>query len=164
MAPKAGDRAPDVPLLLDAESHTTTLAALTAGGRGVFFAVPGAFTPTCHKQHLPGYVRDYEQIKAHGVSVIGCISVNDPWVMDAWNEAGGGVGKITMLCDPTAAFTRALGEDVLLQSPMLGTRSRRYAVIVDDGVISAFALEEPGKLECSRSTDVLQLLEAHKGA
>lgn len=118
---------------------------LFAGKKVVVFGVPGAFTPTCSKQHLPGYVRSIEAIKAKGVDTVACFAVNDVHVMHAWGEANGATGKILMLADGNGAYARALGLEVDLSAFGMGVRSRRFSMIVDDGVVKEVNVESaPG--------------------
>ena len=112
-------------------------------GRVVLFAVPGAFTPGCSKVHFPGFVELAASISAAGVDTIACLSVNDVFVMDAWGKAQG-AGEILMLADPDAAFTKAVGMDVDASGFGLGIRSKRYAMVVNNGVVEAFLPEDDG--------------------
>lgn len=133
-------------------------AKLFASGKHVLFAVPGAFTPGCSKTHLPGYIADHAALKAKGVASIACIAVNDVFVMDAWGKAHGAEGKIRMLADPLAEFTKALGLDV--DAAVLGgTRSQRYAMIVEDGEVTHLQVEPDGfGLSCSLAPSIADLL------
>ena len=127
-------------------------------GKHVVFAVPGAFTPGCSKTHLPGYVEDYDTLKSKGIDSIACIAVNDAFVMDAWGKAHGADGKIRMLADPAGAFTKAIGLDV--DAAVLGgTRSKRYAMIVEDGTVTHLQVEPDGfGLSCSLAPSIAELL------
>ena len=112
--------------------------------------MPGAFTPACHKQHLPGYVAQYGAIKAKGVDAIACLAVNDAFVLDAWAKATGASGKVQMLADGNAEYTKKLGLDLDLSGFGLGTRSKRFSAIVDDGVVKELNVEEAaGKVTSS---------------
>jgi glutaredoxin/glutathione-dependent peroxiredoxin len=124
-------------------------AALFAGKKVVVFSLPGAFTPTCSQKHLPGYVRELPQLKAKGVDLVACLSVNDVWVMKAWAEAHDALGKIVMLADGNAAFSKALGIDSDLTKANMGVRARRGVMTIDDGVVKTIEMEEPGKFEVS---------------
>lgn len=116
---------------------------LFAGRKVVVFALPGAFTPTCHLNHLPGYLENRDAILAKGVDEIAVVSVNDAHVMGAWAKATGGEGKIRYLSDPAAAFTKAVGMDIDLSAGALGgIRSKRYSMIVEDGKVTALNIEE----------------------
>ncbi len=124
-------------------------AALFAGKKVVMFSLPGAFTPTCSQKHLPGYVKELPALRAKGVDVVACLSVNDAWVMKAWAEAHDALGKIVMLADGNAAFSKALGIDQDLGKATMGVRARRGVLTIDDGVVKTIDMEEPGKFEVS---------------
>lgn len=124
-------------------------AELFAGKHVVMFSLPGAFTPTCSQQHLPGYVAKFDELKAKGVDLIACLSVNDPFVMKAWAEQHGALDKIVMLADGAAAFTKALGLDIDLSGPGMGIRARRALITFKDGKAEMVAAEAPGKFEVS---------------
>lgn len=153
MAITQGDTLPDGELVkLGAEGpEVVKVAELTAGRKLAIFAVPGAYTPTCHSAHVPSFIRTKDQFLAKGVDEIICISVNDPFVMQAWGAATGAADAgITMLSDGTGAFTKSLGMD--FDAPPVGLmgRSKRYAMIVDNGVVKVFHPEEsPGTCEIS---------------
>jgi 2-Cys peroxiredoxin 5 len=129
-----------------------------ATGKHVVFGVPGAFTPGCSKTHLPGYIADHAKFAAKGVDSISCVAVNDAFVMAAWGEAHGASDRVRMLADPQAEFTRALGLDV--DAAVLGgTRSKRYAMVVDDGVVTHLQVEPDGfGLSCSLAPSLVDLL------
>ena len=112
-------------------------------------ALPGAFTPVCSAQHLPGYVARYDELRAKGIDLIACLSVNDAFVMKAWAEQHEALGKIVMLSDGNAAFTKALGIEVDLAGPHMGLRARRGLITVKDGVVTSVDMEAPGKFEVS---------------
>ncbi|MBT8586890.1 peroxiredoxin [Polynucleobacter paneuropaeus] len=131
---------------------------LTAGKKIVIFALPGAFTPTCSAQHVPGYLAQYDALKAKGVDEIWCISVNDPFVMGAWGRDLKVGKKIRMFGDGSAEFTKKLGMEFDLIARGLGVRSQRYAMIVQDGVVKTLDLEAPGKFEVSDAASVLKQL------
>ena len=118
------------------------LADLFIGKKVIVFGVPGAYTPVCSTKHLPGYVAEAEKLKADGVSAIACISVNDPFVMSAWGEQYGADGKVLMLSDVGAKFTRSLGLSLDLSDIGLGERSQRYSMIVEDGIVSTINVEK----------------------
>jgi peroxiredoxin len=124
-------------------------AALFAGKKVVMFSLPGAFTPTCSQKHLPGYVKELPALKAKGIDIVACLSVNDHWVMKAWAEAHDALGKIVMLADGNAAFSKALGIDQDLGKANMGVRARRGVVTIDDGVVKTIDMEQPGKFEVS---------------
>ncbi len=117
-------------------------ADIFGGKKVVLFAVPGAFTPTCHLNHLPGYLQHHDAILAKGVDEIAVISVNDAFVMGAWAGSTGGEGKIRYLADWDAAFTKGIGMDMDLSAGTLGVRSKRYSMIVEDGIVTAINLED----------------------
>lgn len=130
---------------------------LFANKRVVLFAVPGAFTPTCSEAHLPGYVTLADDIKAAGVDMIACVSVNDAFVMKAWGEAQN-AEHISMLGDGDGSFTKALGLDVDTGS-FGGTRSRRYAMVIENGVVTLLNVEEPKKFDVSNAETILAALK-----
>lgn len=137
---------------------TVTLADKVKGRKVVIFAVPGAFTPTCHSAHVPSFIRTRDAFAAKGVDEILCIAVNDPFVMKAWDEAtGAGAAGITMLSDAGAEFTGAIG--MTFDAPPVGllSRSRRYAMLVEDGKVTALNVEEgPGSCEVSAGEALLE--------
>jgi peroxiredoxin len=158
---KVGDKLPDVPvkLALESSNEESTMGALFAGKKkAVLFAVPGAFTPTCSAKHLPGFVDRDAAFRDRGVDLLACIAVNDVHVMRAWGAAQGALGKIVMIADGNADFARAMGLVFDGRNFGMGERSRRYAVVVSDGVITTLAIEEPGKLEVSTAEALLALL------
>jgi peroxiredoxin len=140
-----GDSLPEVELRMMAEGAPVALSSgdVLGAGRVVLFAVPGAFTPGCSKVHFPGFVELAASISAAGVDTIACLSVNDVFVMDAWGKDQG-AGDILMLADPDAAFTKAVGMDVDASGAGLGIRSKRYAMVVNNGVVEAFLPEDDG--------------------
>jgi glutaredoxin/glutathione-dependent peroxiredoxin len=146
MAISVGDKIPNVQLrVLSASGMPEPVNShdVLAKGTVVLFAVPGAFTPGCSMIHLPGYVKNRESLKAKGVETIACISVNDPWVMDAWGKAQGADG-IMMLADG-GEFTKAVGLEMDGSGFGLGTRSQRYSAILKDGVVQEINIEDgPG--------------------
>ena len=136
-----------------------TTEQLFAGKKVVVFAVPGAFTPTCSLNHLPGYLDNLEAFKARGVDELAVVSVNDWHVMGAWADHSGGMGKIHFLADWDAGFTKALGLEADLSGGGLGLRSKRYAMIVEDGVVKALNVEEnPGQATVSAAAAMLEKL------
>lgn len=124
-------------------------AELFAGKHVVMFSLPGAFTPTCSNQHLPGYVARHDELRGKGVDLIVCLSVNDAWVMKAWGEQHDALDKIVMLADGAAVFTKALGLEVDLSGPGMGVRARRALISFRDGKAETIAVEQPGKFEVS---------------
>ncbi|MGH6737226.1 MAG: peroxiredoxin [Methyloceanibacter sp.] len=138
---------------------TLTTDDLFAGKKVVLFAVPGAFTPTCHLKHLPGFIESAGKFKKMGVDTVACVAVNDPFVLAAWEEKSGGKGKVLFLSDGNAEFTRAIGMDFDGSGIGLGTRSKRYAMFVDDGVVKVLNTEEsPGVADVSTAAKVLEEL------
>jgi peroxiredoxin len=133
-----------------------TTDALFSGKRVVIFGVPGAFTPTCSLNHLPGYLENRDAILARGVDDIAVVAVNDIHVMGAWATASGGMDKIHFLSDWDATFTKALGLDIDLSAGTLGVRSKRYSMLVDDGVVKTLNIEEsPGQATVSAAATML---------
>ena len=128
------------------------------GKKVVMFAVPGAFTPTCSAKHLPGFVGKADEFKAKGVDEVACVAVNDAFVMDAWGKSQSTDGKITMLADGNGEFAKAMGLEMDGSGFGLGTRSQRYALVADDGVVTALAVEAPGAFEVSSAESVLSKL------
>ena len=125
----------------------------------VLFAVPGAFTPTCHLKHLPGFIENAEAFKDKGVDDVVCVAVNDPFVLAAWTEATGADGKVKILSDGNAEFTKKIGMDFDGSGIGLGTRSKRYAMVVDDGVVTVLHTEDsPGVAEVSTAEAILKQL------
>jgi peroxiredoxin len=161
MTIKKGDSLPETTFTVmtaDGPAPKTT-KDIFAGRKVVLFAVPGAFTPTCHKNHLPGYVTHAEAIKAKGVDAIAVTGVNDVFVMNAWAEATGGKGVIEFLADGSGAFAKALGLDLDLTERGLGLRSKRYAMVVEDGRVTTLALEEaPSGVDLSSAEKILEAL------
>src|SRR5688572_2443398 len=147
----AGDKIPSVTIKQATAEGPKDVdpAALFAGKNVVMFSLPGAFTPTCSNQHLPGYVARLDELRSKGVDMVVCLSVNDAWVMKAWAEAHGALGKIVMLADGNAAFSKALGIELDLTGPQMGLRCRRGLINAKDGVVQTVAMEAPGKFEVS---------------
>lgn len=131
---------------------------LFRGRRVVVFAVPGAFTPTCSDEHLPGFIVQADALKAAGVDEIVCLAVNDPFVMRAWGEAHGATGQISFLSDGNGEWTRALGMERDMHKAAMGLRSKRYAMLVEDGVLKWLGVDESG-LANSRAEAVLAALK-----
>ncbi len=160
MTIKTGDRIPNVTLNRMGADGPEEVSSdeLFAGKRVVLFALPGAFTPTCSASHLPGYVVNADAIRAKGIDDIICLSVNDAFVMDAWGKAQNAEGQVSMVADGSANFTSAVGLELDLTARGMGLRSQRYAMLVDDGVVSMLAVEAPGKFEVSGAEQVLESL------
>lgn len=161
MTIKVGDKLPQATFRLmtaDGPAPKTT-DDLFKGRKVVLFAVPGAFTPTCHKNHLPGFIAKADEIKAKGVEAIMVTSTNDVFVMDAWAKATGGAGVIEFLSDGNADFAKEIGLSLDGSGFGLGTRSQRYSMIVEDGVVTALNVEDaPGKADVSGAETLLKLL------
>ena len=160
MTIKVGDRVPSGSFtVMTAEGpKPKTTDELFKGKKVVLFAVPGAFTPTCHRNHLPGFVKNAAAIKAKGVDTIAVTGVNDVFVMDAWKKASGG-DAIEFLADGSGNWAKAVGLTMDLSERGLGVRSQRYAMLVQDGVIKALNVEDaPGKAEISGADNILKAL------
>ena len=156
-----GDKLPDATFKVrtpDGLKDVTT-QELTAARKVILFAVPGAFTPTCHAKHVPSYLEHLDALKAKGVAEVACVAVNDAFVLDAWAKATGADGKITLLSDGNGTFTKAVGLDFDGSGFGLGTRSKRYSMLVDNGVVKALNVEEsPGVMEVSGADRMLAAL------
>ncbi|UTV26450.1 peroxiredoxin [Photobacterium atrarenae] len=135
---------------------THEVAELFANKKAVLFAVPGAFTPTCSEQHLPGYVVNADKLKAKGVDLIACVAVNDAFVMKAWGDDQN-ASEIMMLADGDGSFTKALGLE-MDTAGFGGLRSQRYAMIIDNGVVTQLNVEEPQSFEVSNAETILDSL------
>lgn len=128
----------------------------TKGKRIAIFGLPGAYTRTCSGQHVPGYAAAADKLKAKKVDEIWCVSVNDAMVMAAWGKDLGATGKVRMLGDGSAELTKALGVETDLTARGMGIRSQRYSMLVEDGVVKRFNLEQPGKFEVSSAEKMLE--------
>lgn len=159
MAIQEGDKLPEATLhiMQEGRPQAVTTAELFGGKKVVLFAVPGAFTPTCSQAHLPGYVVNADAIKAKGVDSIVCLSVNDAFVMGAWGD-NANAGELLMVGDGNGDFTKAVGLEMDGSGFGLGSRSQRYAMIVDDGTVSKLAVEEAGQLDVSAAEAIMQAL------
>lgn len=161
MSIKAGDRLPDAKFKImtgDGPSEIST-GEIFDGKTVVLFAVPGAFTPTCHHNHLPGFLDNLDRFSEKGVDTIAVVGVNDVFVMNAWAKASGGEGKILYLADGSADFTKAVGMELDATAAGLGIRSKRYAMIVRDGVVQTLKVEDaPGSASVSGAASILQEL------
>ncbi|MBN9431291.1 MAG: peroxiredoxin [Bosea sp.] len=160
MTISVGERLPDAVFRIKTADGVVekSTADIFAGRKVVLFAVPGAFTPTCHANHLPGYLEQADAIRAKGVDEIAVVAVNDHHVMGAWEKATGADGKILFLADGAGLFTRAVGLDIDLGAAGLGLRSKRYAMIVEDGVVKALNVEEAPGVSVSGAAAILGLL------
>ncbi|KAK5644129.1 hypothetical protein RI129_007974 [Pyrocoelia pectoralis] len=146
---KEGESLPNIDLFEETPANKVNLNELSAGKKIIVFAVPGAFTPGCSKTHLPGYVKKAEELKLQGISEIACVAVNDPFVMSAWGKEHNVNGKIRMLADTGATFTKSidLGQDL---APLGGYRSKRYSMVVENGKVQSLQVEPDGTgLSCS---------------
>ena len=160
MTIKVGDKLPDVKLTqATAEGpNPVTTDEVFKGRKVALFAVPGAFTPTCSAKHLPGFKQLAGEIKAKGADVIACVSVNDAFVMRAWGEDQAVGDDIVMLADGGAEFAKAIGLDFDASKSGMGVRSRRYSMIVDDGVVTELNIEQPGEFRVSAADYLLAQL------
>ncbi len=156
MTIQVGDRLPDVPLTIATSDgpQPTTSAEYFGGKKVALFAVPGAFTPTCSARHLPSYVEKAAELKGQGMDEIACISVNDPFVMAAWNRSDGSE-DITMLADGNGEFAEATGLGMDASKFGMGKRSQRYSMIVNDGVVEQLNIESPGEYRASSAEHLL---------
>jgi len=146
---KVGDKLPTVDLFEDSPANKLSSTELCSGKKVVIFAVPGAFTPGCSKTHLPGYLEQAAALRAKGVADVICISVNDPFVMSAWGKENEAAGKVRMLADPLAEFTKALDLGVDLP-PLGGLRSKRYSMVVENNIVKQLNVEPDNTgLSCS---------------
>ncbi len=156
-----GEQLPDVALMAATGAGQAQISTKEyfAGVKVILFAVPGAFTPTCHMNHLPGFIEHRDTILARGTDKIAVISVNDIHVMSHWAKASGGEGKIDFLADGSAAFTKAVGVEIDLNAANMGVRSKRYSMIVEDGVVRQINLEQsPGQAVVSGAAAILEQL------
>jgi glutaredoxin/glutathione-dependent peroxiredoxin len=160
MTVSIGDTIPDVELRTMAHKSPEAVRSLDALGKGkvVLFAVPGAFTPTCSDYHLPGFVHRADDLLSKGVDTIACISVNDPFVMGAWGRDQKVGDKVLMLADGNGEFTRAMGLEADMSGAGLGTRSQRYAAVIEDGVVTGLFVEPERGLKVSSADAVLAAL------
>jgi peroxiredoxin len=160
MTISVGDRIPDVKVFTFGEKgpEATTSAEVLGHGKVVLFGVPGAFTPTCSDHHLPGFVMRAEEIRAKGVGTIVCVSVNDPFVMSAWGNDQGVGRSIVMLSDGNGEFTSAMGLAMDGSGIGLGSRSQRYAAIIEDGIVTWLGVEPGPGLKASSAEEVLAAL------
>jgi peroxiredoxin len=159
MTIKVGDHLPEATFRLvtgDGPRPVTT-GEFFKGRKVVLFGLPGAFTPTCHKNHLPGFIANEQAFKTRGVAEIAMTSVNDPHVLGAWSKASGAEGKIAFLADGNADFAKAAGLDFDGSANGMGRRSKRYAMLVEDGVVKSLDVEDaPGKVDVSSAENLLK--------
>ena len=162
---KVGDTLPDGTLTEFIEEETAgcsigpnafKVSDLMKGKKIVVFGLPGAFTPTCSAKHVPGYIQNHDALKAKGVDEIWCVAVNDAFVMGAWAKDQKTAGKVRMLGDGSAVWTKALGLELDLTARGMGVRMQRFSMLVEDGVVKTFNLEGPGKFEVSDADTMLK--------
>lgn len=159
MSIQPGDRIPEVPLKLIRDGvETVDTPTLFGGKKVVLFAVPGAFTPTCSEKHLPGYVEHFQEFRDKGVDVA-CLSVNDPFVMQAWARSQSVPEGLDMLADGNGDFTRALGLEMDASGYGMGTRAKRFALYAEDGVVKQVHVEAPGEYRVSSAEHMLSQLD-----
>ena len=172
MTIKVGDKLPAGTLkeFIEVETEGCSLGpnnvdvvAAAAGKTIALFALPGAFTPTCSAKHVPGYVAQFDALRAAGVDDVWCVSVNDAFVMGAWGRDQKTAGKVRMMADGSGAFTQAVGLPLDLTANGMGVRSQRYSMLVVDGVVKALNVEAPGKFEVSDAETILGQAKALKG-
>lgn len=159
MTIKVGDHIPTATLMQmkDGPKPVST-DDLFKGRKVALFALPGAFTPTCSAQHVPSYLANYDALKANGIDEIWCLSVNDAFVMGAWARDQKAAGKVRMLADGSADFTRKLGLELDLTARGMGVRMQRFSMVVDNGVVKQINVEAPGKFEVSGAEAMLKQL------
>jgi peroxiredoxin len=160
MTIKVGDKVPSVTLrnLTPEGIKEITPDELFGGKKVVLFAVPGAYTRTCSTRHLPSYVGNAAALKAKGVDTIACLAVNDAFVMSAWGKEHQADGKVVMLGDGNAEFTKAMGLELDRIKEGMGVRSQRYAMLVENGVVKALHVEKPGEYDVSSAEAILEKL------
>ena len=166
MTIKVGDPLPDGKLSESIEFDAAcplppkdvNVAEATKGKKVVIFALPGAFTPTCSAKHVPGYVSSIDKLKGKKVDEVWCVATNDGFVMAAWGRDQKAIGKVRMLGDGSALWTKALGLELDLTARGMGVRSQRYSMLVEDGVVKSLNVEGPGKFEVSDADTMLKQL------
>ena len=167
MTIKVGDHLPDGELqeFIEVETagcslgpNTFKVGDLTKGKKIAIFGLPGAYTPTCSAKHVPGYVAKLDELKRKGVDEVWCISVNDAFVMGAWGRDQHATGKVRMMADGSASYTKKLGLELDLIARGMGIRSQRYSMLVDNGVVKSLNVEGPGKFEVSDADTMLKQL------
>jgi peroxiredoxin len=164
MTIKEGDRLPEgtIQEFIEVEGNGCSVGPNTfkvedqvKGKKIAIFGLPGAFTPTCSAKHVPGYVQNFDKLKAKGVDEIWCFAVNDPFVMGAWSRDQKAGGKIRFMADGSAEYTKKLGLGLDLTARGMGMRSQRFSMIVDDGVVKKLNVEAPGKFEVSNAETMI---------
>ena len=159
MKVKIGDKLPDAKVFIfKTNPKEVSIKEIIAGKKTILFGLPGAFTPTCSQKHLPGFINASQKLKEKGIKNVFCISVNDPFVMNAWGKENNVESKILMMGDPFLKFTKAIGADVDKSARGLGIRSNRYAMLVDDmKVIKLQEEKDTGSCEISAAENFLKL-------
>ena len=157
MTTSVGDRIPSANLtrMTGEGPQPVSTDDFFAGRKVVLFAVPGAFTPTCSAKHLPGFTENAEALRAKGVDTVACLATNDVFVMDAWGKDQDAAGKVEMLADGSGEFTKAMGLEFDLSARGLGVRSKRYALVAEDGVVKTLNVDEGGGLDKSSAESIL---------
>ncbi len=160
MTIQVGDKLPSATLVKATENGPDQVSTdeFFAGRKVALFAVPGAFTPTCSAKHMPGFVDNADALKAKGVDEIACVSVNDAFVMDAWGKASNAGDKITLLADGNGQFAKELGLEMDGSKFGMGTRSQRYSMVVNDGVVESLNVEAPGEFKVSSAEYLIDTL------
>ena len=167
MAIRVGDRLPDGTLteMIEVETpgcivgpNSFQVADLVKSKKLIIFGLPGAFTPTCSGKHLPGYVAHFKDFQAKGVDEIWCLSVNDAFVMGAWGKDQKAGGKVRMMADGSASWTKALGLEQDLSAKGMGIRAQRFAMVVDNGVVKTLNIEAPARFEVSDADTLLKVV------
>lgn len=166
MTLKPGDRLPPVEFTVATADGSQKMApdVIFGGRKVVVIGLPGAFTPTCSMNHLPGFIAAHDALKALGIDTIACTAVNDIHVMKAWAKASGAEGKVTMLADGNAEFAKAAGLELDLTAAGMGLRSRRYAMLVDDGVVKALNIETERGVNASSAETMVETIKRLKGS
>lgn len=160
MTIQVGDKVPEGTLIQMTENGPAPVStdALFSGKKVVLFSVPGAFTPTCSAQHLPGFIQNADALRAKGVDTIACMAVNDAFVMGAWGDDQGAGDNVLMLADGNGTYSSALGLDFDASGFGMGTRGQRFSLIVDDGTVTHLNVEEPGAFQVSSAEHALSQL------
>ena len=160
MTVKVGDKAPEGRFTIMKADGPGSISTdeLFSGKKVVIFSVPGAFTPTCSREHLPGFIKQEGDLKKKGVDTVACMAVNDVFVMDAWGKHSGADGKVMMLADGNAEYAKKLGLELDASGFGMGTRGQRFAMVVDNGVIKDLFVEAPGEFKVSAAEHVLENL------
>ena len=162
MTIKIGDKIVNEPLMIPSKEKgvcSLNMQEFSKGKKIIVFAVPAAFSPTCSRTHLPGYLENYDKLMEKGIDAIICVSVNDIFVMKAWAKDQNSGDKVILAADGSAKFTKAIGMDVDLDTFGQGIRSKRYSMLIDDSIIKSINIEgKPGKAEDSGATKMLEII------